>query len=75
MYLLPILRDKHSLPNSLLCTIQNYEIKSYYVCLRVWNLSSFGGKIRQMNIQLDREYLEFRKSARYAPLISLPTAV
>jgi hypothetical protein len=28
-----------------------------------------------MNIQLVRENLEYRKSARYAPLSSLPTAV
>jgi hypothetical protein len=70
MYLLPILRDKHSLHNSLVCTIKNYEIKSYYVYL-----SSFGGKIRQMNIQLVRENLEVRKSAKYAPRMSLPTAV
>ncbi len=48
-----------------------YHITYIYV---VWNLSSFGGKIRQMNIQLVRENLDYKKSARYAPLSSLQTA-
>ncbi len=41
--------------------------RTTYIYLWVWNLSSFGGKIRQMNIQLVRENLDCRKSARYAP--------
>jgi hypothetical protein len=54
----------------MVCTIKitKFTRITYVISVKFWR------KNRQMNIQLVREVLEYIKSARYAPLSSLPTA-